>query len=67
MTEMKFNELATKVGKKVGPLQRIVIALMFFVAPGFTLVTFAKDFFQKWHENYDDYQIKKIMETIRNA
>jgi len=55
MTKIKFNELATQAGKGLGPLKRIGFAIMFFLAPGFTLVFFAKKFFQS-AEDYDDDQ-----------
>ena len=66
MTKVKFNELATEAGKSFGPLKRIGLALMFLFAPGSTLVVFAKTFLQL-AEDYDDNQMKEMMEAIKNA
>ena len=66
MTKIKFNELATEAGKSFGPLKRIGLALMFFLAPGSTLIVFAKTFLQL-AEDYDDNQMKEMMEAIKNA
>ena len=66
MTKIKFNELATQAGKGFGPLKRIGLALMFFLAPGSTLIVFAKTFLQL-AEDYNDDQMKEMMEAIKNA
>jgi hypothetical protein len=66
MTKIKFNELSTQAGKSFGPLKRIGLALMFLFAPGSTLVIFAKTFLQL-AENYDDDQMKEMMEAIKNV
>ena len=66
MTKIKFKELATEAGKSFGPLKRIGLALMFFLAPGSTLIVFAKTFLQL-AEDYDDDQMKEMMKAIKNA
>jgi hypothetical protein len=66
MTKAKFNELAKHVGKGFGPLKRIGLAIMFLIAPGSTLIVFAKTFLQL-SEDYDDAEIKELLEAIKNA
>lgn len=66
MTKVKFNELAKHAGKGFGLLKRTGFAIMFLIAPGSTLVIFAKTFLEL-AENYDDDAIKKMVEAIKNA
>ena len=66
MTKVKFNELAKHAGKGFGPLKRIGLSIMFLIAPGSTLIVFAKTFLQL-AEDYDDDAIKEMMEAIKNA
>jgi hypothetical protein len=66
MTKVNFNELAKATGNSFGPLKRICLSIMFFIAPGSTLVIVAKTFLQLT-EDFDDDVIKEMIESIKNA
>lgn len=66
MTKVEFKELAKHFGKEIGPLKRIVFTIMVLIAPGSTLIVFAKTFLQL-SEDYDDAEIKELLEAIKNA
>jgi hypothetical protein len=66
MTKVKFNELAKNAGKKLGPLARIALAIMFLIAPGSALISILKAFLES-AEDLSDNEIKEIREAIKNA